>query len=78
MPRSERRAHLVQLTHHTMEPWEMPETCSLDIADGGDARTLDEVGTLMGVTREAISQTEEKALLKIRARGRFGGTGLEP
>lgn len=43
------------------EPWQMPETCDLDVADRGGA-TLEEVGKITGVTRERIRQIEEKAL----------------
>ncbi len=35
--------------------------------DGSDARTLDEVGTLMKVTRERIRQIEKKAYANLRA-----------
>ncbi len=42
-------------------------TCVLDVADQGGV-TLEEVGSLMGVTRERIRQIEEKALRKIKTR----------
>lgn len=40
---------------------EMPETCSLDVADLGGS-TLEEVGEAMNVTRERVRQIEEKVL----------------
>lgn len=48
------------------EPWEIPQTCSLDVAEG--SRTLEEVGHFLNVTRERIRQVEEVALRKVKAR----------
>lgn len=42
-------------------------TCTLDLADQGGL-TLEEVGTLLGVTRERIRQIEHLALRKLRLR----------
>lgn len=39
----------------------MPETCSLDVADRGP-NTLEQVGEVLGVSRERIRQIEEGAL----------------
>jgi hypothetical protein len=46
---------------------ELPETCSLDVADRGP-HTLEEIARLYGVTRERIRQIEEKALERLRKR----------
>lgn len=46
-----------------------PETCSLDVADrvaAGDEVTLDEVGQLIGVSRERVRQVEAQALRKLQ------------
>jgi len=47
------------------EPWEVPETCALDVADHGRV-TLEEIGGLLGLTRERVRQIEEIALHQAR------------
>lgn len=49
-----------------LEPWDLTETCALDIADRGGA-TLEEVGEITNLTRERIRQIEVKGLTKIAA-----------
>lgn len=48
-----------------LEPWELRETCTLDITDQGP-RTLEEVGVLMNLTRERVRQLESKGLKLLR------------
>jgi len=48
-----------------LQPWELRETCSLDVARDGGA-TLDEVGELLNLTSERARQIEVSALLKLR------------
>jgi hypothetical protein len=55
----------VKINHPGREPWELKETCSLDVADR-DATTLEEIGELLGLTRERIRQYEERILRKLR------------
>jgi DNA-directed RNA polymerase sigma subunit (sigma70/sigma32) len=43
------------------EPWELPETCALDVADRGGV-TLEEVGGWLNLTRERVRQLEVHAL----------------
>jgi len=45
----------------------LPETCALDAADRGD-HTLDEVGALIGVTRERVRQLGDAALKAMKSR----------
>lgn len=40
-----------------IEPWELAESCALDVADRG-WQTLEQVGELVGLTRERIRQVE--------------------
>jgi hypothetical protein len=53
-------------TFPDVEVWEMRETCALDLADR-EGMTLEEVGDLLNVTREAVRKTETGALAVIRA-----------
>jgi len=55
----------VNLTHPNCEPWELEETCALDIADRGGT-TLEEIARYYNRTRERIRQIEEIGLRKIR------------
>lgn len=45
---------------------ELPETCSLDVADRNGI-TLEDVGAIMNLTRERIRQIEMRGLTKIQA-----------
>lgn len=49
------------------EVWDMPDTCSLDVADRGGV-TLEEVGAILNLTRERIRQIEVGALVKLKVR----------
>jgi len=52
-----------------LEPWELEETCSLDVADRGGI-TLEEVGDILNLTRERVRQVEVRGLLKLKMQGR--------
>ena len=54
----------------------MLSTCALDLADDGP-RTLDQVATLMGMSRERVRQLEERALVKLRFSIRGGDLDYE-
>jgi hypothetical protein len=47
----------------TLDPSAMPASCSLDMADRGES-TLEEIGELLGVTRERVRQIEARAQAK--------------
>jgi hypothetical protein len=55
----------IKLNFPDKEVWEMSETCALDVADKGGI-TLEEVGTIMNLTRERIRQVETRGLMKLR------------
>lgn len=55
----------IKLNFPDKEVWEMEDTCALDVADRGGI-TLEEVGTIMNLTRERIRQVETRGLLKLR------------
>jgi hypothetical protein len=50
-----------------LEPWELADTCALDVADRGGI-TLEEVGAIMNLTRERIRQIEIRGLAKLKSR----------
>jgi Sigma-70, region 4 len=52
-----------------IEPYEMRESCVLDIADREGA-TLEEVGECINLTRERVRQVEEIALEKVKKRAK--------
>ena len=56
----------IKLNFPDREIWELDETCALDVADRGGI-TLEEVGSIMNLTRERIRQVETRGLLKLRA-----------
>jgi len=47
----------IKLNFPLQEPWELKESCSLDVADRGGI-TLEEVGELLNLTRERVRQIE--------------------
>lgn len=49
------------VTSHLGELEDLPETCSLDVADRG-VNTLEQISQLFGVVRERVRQIEAKAL----------------
>jgi hypothetical protein len=55
----------IKINFPDLEPWEMNETCALDVSDRGGI-TLEEVGEIMNLTRERIRQVEVRGLLKLK------------
>ena len=55
----------LKLNFPDLKVWEMPETCSLDVAENGGL-TLEEVGEILNLTRERIRQVEVRGLLKLK------------
>jgi hypothetical protein len=54
----------IKLNFPDVEPWDLPETCALDIAERGGL-TLEEIGRLMNMTRERARQLETHGLEKL-------------
>ena len=54
----------LQMNFPELEPWEIEQSCALDLADAGE-HTLDEVGVTLNVTRERVRQIEVKAFAKL-------------
>jgi len=55
----------IKINFPDLEPWDMKDTCSLDVAERGGI-TLQEVGEIMNLTRERIRQVEVRGLLKLK------------
>ena len=62
---NERNGNL-KLNFPDREPWELPDTCTLDVADR-DGATLEDTGSAMNITRERVRQIEDQAFAKLRA-----------
>jgi hypothetical protein len=54
----------IKINFPDVDPWDLPVSCALDVADAGGS-TLEDVGTIMNLTRERIRQLEVKALSKL-------------
>jgi ParB-like chromosome segregation protein Spo0J len=54
----------IKLNFPDLEVWEMAISCALDVADDGGV-TLEDVGSIMNLTRERIRQMEIKALSRL-------------
>jgi len=55
----------VKLNFPDQEPWELENSCALDIAERGGV-TLEEVGEILNLTRERVRQVEVTGLVKLR------------
>ena len=53
--------------HYHLESNKTGESCALDVADKGE-HSLEEIGEIMGVTRERVRQIEANALFKLSRR----------
>ncbi|MDB4927840.1 MAG: DNA-binding protein AsgB [Myxococcaceae bacterium] len=59
------RTGSIRMNFLDKEPWELNETCALDVADRGGV-TLEEVGGWLNLTRERVRQLEVHALGMLR------------
>lgn len=65
------RTGSIKLNYPSLEVWELPESCALDVADRGGV-TLEEVGEILNLTRERIRQLETAGLAKLKALAAMG------
>jgi hypothetical protein len=54
----------IKLNFPDLEPWELRDTCALDVAESG-AHTLEQVGDITNLTRERVRQVEAIGLAKL-------------
>lgn len=57
----------IRLRFPDLEPWELTESCALDVADR-QGTSAEEVADVLNLTRERVRQLEVAALEKLRAR----------
>ena len=51
------------------EPWDLEQSCTLDLAEHfGGGMTLEQIGHVLGVTRERVWQLEASAIAKVLRR----------
>ncbi len=55
----------IKINFPDVEVWDMPHTCALDVAERGGI-TLEDVGSIMNLTRERIRQVEVSGLEKLQ------------
>lgn len=55
----------IKINFPDQEPWELEESCALDVAERGGV-TLEEVGDILNLTRERVRQLEVTGLTKLR------------
>jgi hypothetical protein len=58
----------IKINFPDREVWELSHTCALDIAELGGI-TLEEVGSIMNLTRERIRQVEVNGITKLQQEG---------
>lgn len=58
----------IKLNFPHLEPWELAESCALDVAERGGI-ILEELGAIVNLTRERVWQVKVRATTKLRALG---------
>jgi hypothetical protein len=61
----------IKINFPDVEPWELAETCALDVADRGPI-TLEEIGLVTNLTRERVRQIEVRGLLALKQSPKVG------
>lgn len=70
------RTGSIKFNRPDLEPWEMSETCALDVADRGGC-SLEEGGQLYNLTRERIRQIEATGLAHLKTKCAAAGLTLD-
>ena len=70
------RTGSIKLNFPDLEPWDLPETCALAVANRGGT-TLEDVGALVNLTRERVRQVELASHDALRRVLDGGGLRLE-
>lgn len=68
------RTGSIKLNWPDIEPGDMRESCALDVADKGEA-TLDDIGKLLNMTKEAARLVEVRALAALELSGALPSKG---
>jgi len=55
----------LHLAFPDLEPWDMQQSCALDIAEEGGL-TLEQIGEILNITRERVRQIQLQALEEFR------------
>lgn len=55
----------LKLNFPHLEPWQLPQSCALDLAEQGGL-TLEAIGALLNLTRERARQLEQSGLAKLK------------
>jgi hypothetical protein len=66
----------IKLEQGGLEPWEVGESCALDVADRKGI-TLEEAGKILNLTRERVRQLEDMALAKLKEHALDEGDELD-
>jgi hypothetical protein len=59
----------IKINFPDLEPWELPHTCALDVAEAG-GHTLEQIGEITNLTRERVRQLELRGLVQLKTRSR--------
>lgn len=63
----ETQGSTIKINYPNRESWDIPESCTLDVADK-DGLTLEQVGKILWITRERVRQIENRSLVKLKLR----------
>ena len=68
----------IKLNFPGLEPWELGDSCALDIAELEGGIVLEDISLIMNITRERVRQIEERALARLRSRRDLAAIAGQP